>query len=174
MNIGAPWPGLEEAELRVLAMQTKLHRWAASGAGCVFDDLHNLVYDSAFLVVAWSRVRANKGSRSAGIDGIVPSQIADVAAWLADLQDDLKGRRFQPDRVRERMIPKRGGKLRRLGIPTARDRVVQASLKLVLEPIFEADFKPCSYGFRPKRRAQDAIAEIHYLGSPSRNYECVF
>ena len=74
--------------------------------------------------------------------------------------------------VRERMIPKRGGKLRRLGIPTVRDRVVQAALKLVLEPIFEADFQPCSYGFRPGRRAQDAIAEIHYLTSPA-HYEWV-
>ena len=97
-------------------MQTKLHRWAASDAGRVFDDLHNLVYDPAFLVVAWNRVRANKGSRSAGIDGVIPSKIADPAAWLADLQSDLKARRFSPDRVRERMIPKRGGKLRRLGI----------------------------------------------------------
>jgi RNA-directed DNA polymerase len=63
------------------------------------------------------------------------------------------------------MIPKANGKLRRLGIPTIADRVVQASLKAVLEPIFEADFKPCSYGFRPNRRAHDAIAEIHYLGT---------
>ena len=69
------------------------------------------------------------------------------------------------------MIPKPGGKLRRLGIPTARDRIVQAALKLVLEPIFEADFKPCSYGFRPRRRAQDAIAEIHQF--TSRSYEWV-
>ena len=76
--------------------------------------------------------------------------------------------------MREKTIPKAGGKLRRLGIPTTADRVVQAALKLVLEPIFEADFKPCSYGFRPKRRAQDAIAEIHYLASPTRNYEWVF
>jgi RNA-directed DNA polymerase len=174
MNIGAPWPGLDEAEQRVLAMQTKLHRWAASDAGRVFDDLHNLVYDPAFLVVAWNRVRVNKGSRSAGVDGVVPSKIADPGVWLAVLQSDLKARRFSPDRVRERMIPKRGGKLRRLGIPTAHDRVAQASLKLVLEPIFEADFKPCSYGFRPRRRAQDAIAEIHYFGSPNRNYEWVF
>ena len=174
MNIGAPWPDLDEAERRVLVMQTKLHRWAASDAGRVFDDLHNLVYDPAFLVVAWNRVRANRGARSAGVDGIVPSQIADPGAWLADLQKDLKSRRFRPDRVRERMIPKRGGKLRRLGIPTARDRVAQASLKLVLEPVFEADFKPCSYGFRPRRRAQDAIAEIHFFGSPNRNYEWVF
>jgi len=69
------------------------------------------------------------------------------------------------------MIPKSGGKLRRLGIATVRDRVVQAALKLVLEPIFEADFKPCSYGFRPNRRAQDAVAEIHYY--TSRSYEWV-
>ncbi|HEU0087384.1 MAG TPA: reverse transcriptase domain-containing protein, partial [Pseudonocardiaceae bacterium] len=74
---------------------------------------------------------------------------------------DLKAARFVPLPVRERMIPKSGGKLRRLGIPTVRDRVVQAALKLVLEPIFEADFQPCAYGFRPRRRAQDAIAEIH-------------
>jgi RNA-directed DNA polymerase len=174
VNIGAPWPDPVEAERRVLVMQTKLHRWAAADRGRVFDDLHNLVYDPAFLVVAWNRVRANKGARSAGVDGIVPSQIADPGAWLADLQKDLKARRFRPDRVRERMIPKRGGKLRRLGIPTARDRVAQASLKLVLEPVFEADFKPCSYGFRPRRRAQDAIAEIHFFGSPNRNYEWVF
>jgi RNA-directed DNA polymerase len=74
--------------------------------------------------------------------------------------------------VREKTIPKASGKVRRLGIPTTADRIVQAALKLVLEPIFEADFKPCSYGFRPKRRAQDAIAEIHFLGS--RTYEWVF
>lgn len=69
------------------------------------------------------------------------------------------------------MIPKTGGKLRRLGIPTVRDRVVQAALKLVLEPIFEADFRPCSYGFRPRRRAWDAIADIHQF--TSRGYERV-
>jgi RNA-directed DNA polymerase len=75
--------------------------------------------------------------------------------------------------VRERTIPKPGGsgKVRKLGIPTIADRVVQAALKLVLEPIFEADFLPVSYGFRPKRRAQDAIAEIHHFGS--RGYRWV-
>ena len=76
--------------------------------------------------------------------------------------------------MREKVIPKAGNRVRSLGIPTTADRVVQASLKLVLEPIFEADFKPCSYGFRPKRRAQDAIAEIHHLASPSRDYHWVF
>ena len=174
MNTGAPWPSLEEAEPRVLAMQTKLHRWAVSDPGRRFDDLYNLVYDPAFLAVAWNRVKTNKGARSAGVDGIAPRAITAEGEFLGGLREDLKARRFVPTRVREKMIPKAGGKLRRLGIATAADRVVQAALKLVIEPIFEADFKPCSYGFRPRRRAQDAIAEIHYLGSPARNYEWVF
>jgi RNA-directed DNA polymerase len=93
---------------------------------------------------------------------------------LAGLREDLRARRFVPQPVREKLIPKPSGKLRRLGIPTVADRVVQASLKLVLEPIFEADFQPCSYGFRPRRRAQDAIAEIHNLTSGNRRYEWVF
>ena len=69
--------------------------------------------------------------------------------------------------MREKLIPKKGGKFRGLGIPTARDRTVQAALKLVLEPIFEADFQPCSYGFRPRRRAQDAIEEIFFYTTHS-------
>ncbi len=174
MNVGASWPSLSEAEQRVLVMQTKLHRWAAGDAGRRFDDLYNLVYDPAFLVVAWSRVRGNKGARTAGVDRVAPRQVGPAAdVMLSELRVELKARRFAPARVREKRIPKAGGKLRRLGIPTARDRVVQAVLKLVLEPIFEADFKPCSYGFRPRRRAQDAIAEIHHLASPNRNYEWV-
>lgn len=176
MNIGEPWPDVTAAWARVLAMQTKLHRWAAADPGRRFDDLHNLVYDPAFLVAAWSRVRGNKGARTAGVDRLAPREVigAGVAQLLAEIREDLKSGGFVPQRVREKAIPKTSGKIRRLGIPTARDRVVQAALKLVLEPIFEAEFKPCSYGFRPRRRAQDAIAEIHFLGSPSRNYEWVF
>lgn len=175
MNTSAPWPGLDEAERRVHVMQTKLHQWARADPGRRFDDLFNLVYDPAFLIVAWRRVRGNKGARTAGVDGIAPRSVGFGAEkLLTGLRDDLKARRFVPQRVREKAIPKASGKVRRLGIPTVADRVVQASLKLVLEPIFETDFKPCSYGFRPKRRAQDAIAEIHYLGSPPRNYEWVF
>jgi RNA-directed DNA polymerase len=175
VNIGAPWPDLDEAERRVLVMQTKLHQWAAADPGRRFDDLANLVYDPAFLVVAWARVRGNKGARTPGIDGVAPrSVVFGAAGLLGRLRDDLKAGRFVPQRVREKTIPKAGGKVRSLGIPTTADRVVQASLKLVLEPIFEADFQPCSYGFRPKRRAQDAIAEIHYLASPNRNYLWVF
>ena len=133
------------------------------------------MYDPAFLTVAWRRVRGNKGARTAGIDGVAPRSIVlGVEELLSGIRGDLKVRRFVPQQVREKTIPKGNGKARALGIPTTADRIVQSSLKLVLEPIFEADFKPCSYGFRPKRRAQDAIAEIHYLASPTRNYGWVF
>lgn len=172
MNTDAPWPDLEEAEHRVLGIQSKLHQWATDSPDRRFDDLFNLVADPAFLVVAWDRVRGNRGARSAGVDGVEPASIVFARDTLLPLlRDDLKSGRFTPLPVRERMIPKANGKLRRLGIPTARDRTVQAALKLVLEPIFEADFKPCSYGFRPNRRAQDAIAEIHQLATNS--YEWV-
>lgn len=175
MNTGASWLGPIEAESRVLAMQTKLNQWATADPGRRFDDLYNLVYDPAFLVTAWRRVRGNKGARTAGVDGVAPRSIgSDTKALLAGLREALKARRFVPQRVREKTIPKAGNKVRSLGIPTTADRIVQASLKLVLEPVFEADFKPCSYGFRPKRRAKDAIAEIHNLASPTRNYHWVF
>lgn len=165
MNTGDPWPDPYEAEARVLEIQAKLHQWASNDPGRCFDDLYNLVCDPAFLVVAWERVRGNKGARSAGVDGVKPRSIVfGAGTLLTGLQAELKARTFRPLPVRERMIPKASGKLRGLGIPTARDRIVQASLKLVLEPILEADFKPCSYGFRPRRRTQDAIAEIHFFG----------
>ncbi len=174
MNIGEPWPDADAARLRVLKIQTKLHQWARDDSDRRFDDLFNLVYDPAVLVDAWQRVLGNRGARSAGVDGQIAYYIRAIRgeqAFLSELRDQLKARTFRPDPVREVMIPKPGGKRRRLGIATVRDRVVQAALKTVLEPIFEADFQPCSYGFRPRRRAQDAIAEIHYL--TSRSYEWV-
>ncbi|HEY8556301.1 MAG TPA: group II intron reverse transcriptase/maturase, partial [Actinomycetes bacterium] len=173
MNTGAPWPTLsiEEAEARVRGIQAKLHRWATQDRTRRFGDLFNLVCDPAFLLVGWRRVRGNKGARSAGVDGETAYYVKTVRgeeAFLAELRASLKDRSFRPLPVRERMIPKPGSsKQRRLGIATVRDRVVQAALKLVLEPIWEADFRPCSYGFRPRRRAQDAIAEIHHLASHS-------
>lgn len=166
MNTDAPWPTLNEARARVLGIQTKLHQWATDSPDRRFDDLFNLVCDPAFLAVAWDRVRGNRGARSAGVDGVAPRSIdTGEEAFLRRLRDDLKARRFEPLPVRQRMIPKANGKLRTLGIPTARDRVVQASIKLVLEPIFETGFHPCSYGFRPGRRPHDAIAEIHMLAT---------
>lgn len=140
-----------------------------------FDDLFNLVADPAFLTVAWHRVRSNKDARSAGVDGATAAYVEQrrgVEPFLADLRHQLKIRAFRPMPVRERLIPEPGSRTRRrLGIPTVTDRVVQTAVKLVFEPIFEAGFAPCSYGFRPRRRAQDAIAEIHHLGS--RSYEWV-
>jgi RNA-directed DNA polymerase len=126
---------------------------------------------------AWVRVRGNKGARSAGVDGQTAYSVEKergTDAFLRDVREQLRSRTFRPLPVRERMIPKPGSRTkRRLGIPTVTDRVVQASLKLVLEPIFEADFQPCSYGFRPKRRAHDAVAETRHLTSHPRNYEWI-
>jgi RNA-directed DNA polymerase len=170
VNTDEPGHALYEAGRRVLEIQTKLHRWAGDDPHRRFDDLFNLVVDPAFLLVAWDRVRGNKGARTAGVDGRTASSIAlstGVGSLLGGLRASLKDRSFRPLPVRERMIPKAGGKLRRLGIATIADRVVQASLKLVLEPIFEADFLPCSYGFRPNRRAHDAVAEVRFLASHS-------
>ena len=128
----------------------------------------------AFLTMAWERVAGNKGSKTPGVDRVSVARISSgvgVEEFLQDLRAKLKAGEFRPVPVRQVMIPKASGKLRKLGIPTVTDRVVQAALKLVLEPIFEADFKSCSYGFRPNRRAQDAVAEIHHFASKS--YEWV-
>jgi RNA-directed DNA polymerase len=166
LNSGAPWPTPKLAEARVLGIQRKLHKWASDDQQRGFSDLHNLVFDPATLMVAWRRVRGNRGSRSAGIDGQTAYEIETrhgVERFLGELREELRTGTFRPLAVKERAIPKRGGKLRYLGIPTVRDRVVQAALKLVLEPIFEADFQPCSYGFRPGRRTQDAIAEVQHF-----------
>jgi RNA-directed DNA polymerase len=163
---------LYEAERRVLKIQAKLHCWARDDPHRRFGDLFNLVADPGFLLVAWDRVRGNRGARTAGVDGRTAPSIAPWAGEFLDgLRSQIKDRSFRPMPVRERMIPKPGGKLRRLGIATITDRVVQASLKLVLEPIFEADFLPCSYGFRPNRRAHDAVAEVRHL--TSKKYEWI-
>jgi hypothetical protein len=112
---------LFRAERRVLEIQTKLHRWARHEPHRRFDDLFNLVADPAFLLVAWDRVRGNKGARTAGVDGrtAVSIQVGQgVEEFLDGLRTSLKDRRFCPLPVRERMIPKANGKLRRLGIAT--------------------------------------------------------
>jgi RNA-directed DNA polymerase len=161
---------------RVSEMQAKLHRWAAADPGRRFEDLFNFVHDPATLIVAFDRVAGNTGSRTPGVDGLTVAGVEErigVRGFLNDLRTQLKTGSFRPLPVRERKIPKPGGsgKVRSLGIPTIVDRVVQAALKLVLEPIFEADFAPVSFGFRPRRRAQDAIAEIHHFGT--RGYQWV-
>lgn len=179
VNTGAPGElELYRAERRVLEIQTKLHLWSGEDVTRRFDDLFNLVADPAFLLVAWERVKGNTGGRSAGVDGMTVTKararVGGELALLDDIRDSLRQQRFRPLPVRERLIPKPGtAKKRRLGIPTVTDRVVQAALKLVLEPIFEADFRPSAYGFRPRRRAQDAVAEIVHLTTGTRSYDWV-
>ena len=160
----------------VSEMQAKLHRWAVADPGRRFDDLFNFVFDPATLIVAFARVAGNRGAHTPGVDGLTVADVVEqmgIPGFLDDVRADLKAGSFRPLPVRERTIPKPGGsgKVRKLGIPVVADRVVQAALKLVLEPIFEADFLPVSYGFRPNRRAQDAIAEIQFYGT--RGYEWV-
>lgn len=170
VNTGATEATEVSAFAVVRRIQDKLHCWATADGGRRFDDLFNLVCDPAVLAVAWERVAGNKGARTPGVDRATVSWIASqvgVGAFLHEVREQLRSRTFTPLPVRRVMIPKASGKLRALGIPTVTDRVVQAALKLVLEPIFEADFAPCSYGFRPNRRAQDAIAEIHHYATNS-------
>jgi RNA-directed DNA polymerase len=161
------------AQGRVLHFQRKLHEWASNDAERGFRDLWNLVCDPATLVVAWSRVSRNRGSRTAGIDAATRRHVEalGVERFLRELCGELKEGEFRPLPVRERLIPKPDGRRRRQGIPTLKDRVVQMALKLVLEPIFQTGFYPSSYAYRPGRRAHDAIAEIHHF--TTRTYEWI-
>ncbi|MFF7889842.1 group II intron reverse transcriptase/maturase [Streptomyces sp. NPDC020794] len=170
------WPGSMTAERRVLDHQIKLHRWARTEPDRRFDDVFNLICDQATLLVAWERVSGNRGARTAGVDGVTRYHVEErhgLIPFLEELRSSLKDGSFTALPVKQAVIPKKNGKVRYLGIPTLRDRVAQMALKLVLEPIFEVDFYPSSYGYRPGRRAQDAIAEIHHFTSKPSNYEWV-
>jgi RNA-directed DNA polymerase len=176
LNSDAPsttWPSIFAAERRVLDHQLKLHRWARADPDRRFGDVFNLICDRSTLLVAWERVSGNRGARTAGVDAVTRHHVEDhgVIPFLEELRSSLKDGSFTALPVKQAVIPKKGGKVRHLGIPTLRHRVAQMALKLVLEPIFEVDFYPSSYGYRPGRRAQDAIAEIHQLTSLS--YEWV-
>jgi group II intron reverse transcriptase/maturase len=159
----------------VLDMQRKLYRWSYGDAEKVFADLFNLVCDRRTLETAWQRLSRNKGSRTPGTDGVTRHKVemrpGGVAGYLEAIRNELRHNTYRPEPVRQRLIPKRGqrGKYRPLRIPTLKDRLVQMALKLVLEPIFEADFMPASYGFRRGRSTHDALAEIVKLLHPSRH-----
>ncbi|MGB0096170.1 MAG: hypothetical protein WBP81_26990 [Solirubrobacteraceae bacterium] len=122
MNSDAPLLVPMVAQERVLGIQRKLHKWAQDDQDRRFSDLHNLVCDPATLVVAWQRVRTNRGSRSAGVDGQTAGyveKVLGVEKFLGDLREELRSGGFRPDAVKQRAIPKLGGKLRHLGIARA-------------------------------------------------------
>jgi len=142
---------------KVRRLQNRLWAAAKQSPGRRFHALYDRIYRSDVLWAAWERVRANRGA--AGVDGLTLAAVEayGVQRMLDELQDSLLAGIYRPAPVRRVEIPKPDGSKRPLGIPTVKDRVAQQAAKLVLEPIFEADFLPCSFGFRPKRSATDAM-----------------
>lgn len=150
-----------QRQLYVCAKQSKTRR---------FHALYDRIYRSDVLWRAWERVRSNRGA--AGVDGTTLRFIEEqgVARFLEGIQADLKAGEYRPSAVRRQYIPKDDGKQRPLGIPTVRDRVVQMAAKIVIEPIFEADFEASSYGFRPKRSATEALEAIRIAGNQGHDF----
>jgi len=145
----------------IRTLQRKLYRKAKQEPACRFHALYDKVYRADILSHAYALVRANKGS--AGIDGVTFAAVEEqegVTAFLAELEEALRNKTYKPDPVKRIMIPKSDGSQRPLGIPTIRDRLAQMAAKLVIEPIFEADFCETSYGFRPKKSAHDAVDDV--------------
>ena len=146
--------------VKVRQLQNRLWATAKSSPGRRFHALYDRIHRSDILWEAWERVRANRGA--AGVDGVSLGLVEahGVERMIAELQGDLRAGRYLPSPVRRVEIPKPDGKKRPLGIPTVKDRIAQAAAKIVLEPIFEADFADASWGFRPKRSATDAMEKL--------------
>jgi len=157
---------------KVGELQRRLYGCAKQSKTRRFHALYDRIYRGDVLWEAWKRVRANHGA--AGIDGETIDAIEDagVAAFLHEIQADLKEGQYRPQAVKRQYIPKGDGKggQRPLGIPVVRDRVIQQATKLIIEPIFEADFLPTSYGFRPQRSATQALEAIREAGNRGYNF----
>lgn len=144
-------------------LQRKLYQKAKSNANFRFYALYDKVYRTDVLRKSWERVKGNKGA--SGIDGQTFGDIEQIGVekFLEGIQQELKAKTYRPQPARRVYISKPDGTKRPLSIPTIKDRVVQAALKLIIEPIFEADFEDCSYGFRPNRSSQQAALEVRKL-----------
>ena len=152
-----------ETPIKIRMLQRKLYQKAKEEPDYRFYLLYDKVYREDILCHAYALARSNQGAP--GVDGqsFAGIEAAGLEEWLKGIRNDLRAKTYRPQAVRRVNIPKPGGGERPLGIPTIRDRVVQTAAKLVLEPIFEADFDPNAYGYRPKRSAQDAIRKVHEL-----------
>lgn len=155
---------------KVRELQRRLYMAAKRSQSRRFHALFDRVRRGDVLVEAWRRVKSNGGA--AGVDGETLRTIEQrgIGDFLKGIQDSLKAGTYRPQPVRRRYIPKPDGKQRPLGIPTVRDRVVQMAAKIVIEPIFEADFKPCSYGFRPKKSATEALEAIRIVAGRGHRF----
>src|ERR1700747_369201 len=147
---------------KIRTLQRKLYCKAKAEPAFRFYVLYDKICREDILRHAYVLARGNAGAP--GVDGVTFAAIetSGLEAWLAGLREELVSKTYRPSPVRRVMIPKPNGEGERpLGIPTIRDRVVQTAAKLVLEPIFEADFDASAYGYRPRRNAQDAVQAVH-------------
>ena len=163
-------PGRRRPLDKVRQLQRRLCAAAKRNPGRRFHALYDRIFRADILKEAWKRVKKNRGA--AGVDAQTLKDVEEygVERFLEELGVELKAGMYRPNAVLRRYIPKADGKQRPLGIPTIRDRVVQMAAKLVLEPIFEADFRPCSYGFRPRRSATQALERLRKLGAQGYNH----
>lgn len=163
-------PGGDQPRDKVRQLQRQLWAAAKRAPGRRFHALYDHIWRSDVLQEAWKRVRSNRGA--AGVDGQSLSSVEQygVERFLEELGAQLQAGEYRAQVVKRRYIPKPDGKKRPLGIPTVRDRVAQMAAKLVLEPIYEADFLPCSYGFRPKRGTLMALEKLRKLGAQGAHH----
>ena len=163
-------PGGDEPREKVRQLQRRLWVAAKRSAGRRFHALYDHIWRDDVLQEAWRRVRANRGAAGVDRETLADIERSGVAQMLEEIGATLRAKEYRPGVVLRRYIPKADGRKRPLGIPTVRDRVVQMAAKLVLEPIFEADFLPVSYGFRPRRSAQDALETLRKLGAKGHHH----